>query len=99
MRFKGQLLQRHWQEGEDPMAEQHILDDEEVNLRVVQAWPRNQQVHLARRILDPGLATLDPQTGRPTVSSAELCGIGAGNRAAPSDEEIERWRMEKHAAL
>jgi hypothetical protein len=97
MRFRGQLLRRCSKEGEDPMAEQPILDDEEAILRVVQAWPRSQQVHLAHRILDPGLATLDPQTGRPVVSSAELRGIGAGDRTAPSDEEIERWRMEKHA--
>ncbi|WIG59772.1 MAG: hypothetical protein OJF49_002519 [Ktedonobacterales bacterium] len=79
------------------MAEQQVLDEETI-LRMVQAWPRDQQVHLARRILDPGLATLDPQTGRPYVASAELRGIGLGNRPAPSDEEIERWRLEKHGA-
>ncbi len=78
------------------MAEQHTMDEETI-LRMVQTWPRNQQLHLAHRILDPGLATLDPQTGRPFVASAELRGIGAGGRAAPSDEEIERWRMEKYA--
>ncbi len=83
-------------EAVDPMAEQHVMDEETI-LRVVQTWPRNQQAHLARRILDPGLATLDPQTGRPYVTSAELRGIGAGDRATPSDEEIERWRLEKYA--
>jgi hypothetical protein len=51
---------------------------------------------LARRILDPGLATLDPRTGRPYVASVELRGIGKGDRPAPSDEEIERWRAEKY---
>jgi len=78
------------------MAEQRVLDEEAV-LRMVRAWPRDQQVHLARRILDPGLGTLDPQTGRPYVASATLRGIGSGGRPAPSDEEIERWRLEKYA--
>jgi hypothetical protein len=77
------------------MAQQQTMDEETI-LRMVQAWPRQQQVHLARRILDPGLATLDPQTGRPYVSSAALRGIGAGGHEAPSDEEIERWRLEKY---
>ena len=78
------------------MAEQLTLDEETI-LRAVRQWPREQQVRLAQRILDPGLATLDPQTGRPYVASAELRGIGAGNRPAPSDEEIDRWRGEKYA--
>jgi hypothetical protein len=77
------------------MAEQQVLDEEAI-LRMVRTWSRDQQVHLAHRILDPGLATLDPQTGRPYVSSAALRGIAAGERAAPSDEEIERWRLEKY---
>jgi hypothetical protein len=78
------------------MAEPHIIDEETI-LRMVQALPRSKQVHLAHRILDPGLATLDPQTGLPLVTSAALRGIGTGGRPAPSDEEIERWRMEKYA--
>ena len=78
------------------MAEQQITDEETI-LRMVQALPRSRQVQLAHRILDPGLATLDPQTSRPYVTSAELRGIGAGGREAPSDEEVERWRMEKYA--
>ena len=40
--------------------------------------------------------TIDPRTGRPYVMSAELRGIGAGGKEPPTDEEIERWRMEKH---
>lgn len=78
------------------MTEQQILDEETV-LRMVRNWPREQQVHLAHRLLDPGLATLDPRTGRPYVASAELRGIGAGDRPVPSDEEIDRWRLEKYA--
>jgi glycolate oxidase iron-sulfur subunit len=50
----------------------------------------------------PGLSklaepeTIDPQTGRPYVMSSALRGIGAGDKKPPTDEEIERWRMEKH---
>jgi len=77
------------------MAEQQTLDEEAI-LRLVRMWPRDQQVDLAHRILDPGLGTLDPQTGRPLVSSAELRGIAAGDRPTPSDEEVERWRIEKY---
>ncbi|HEV7128665.1 MAG TPA: hypothetical protein VGN32_14645 [Ktedonobacterales bacterium] len=77
------------------MAKRQVLDEDEV-LRLIQAWSRERQIWLARRILDPGLRTLDPRTGRPYVASAELRGIGAGDRPAPSDEEIERWRMEKY---
>ena len=77
------------------MAE-HVVLDEETILRAVQEWPREQQVQLAHRILDPGLGTLDPETGCPHVTSAMLRGIGAGDNPPPSDEEIERWRMEKY---
>jgi hypothetical protein len=85
------------------MSDQQVLDADAI-LQVVRTWPRDQQVQLARTILaqvvdargDPGLATLDPQTGRPYVASADLRGIGAGGRPAPSDEEIERWRLEKY---
>ena len=77
------------------MADQPIVDEEAV-LRAVQHWPRERQLRLAHRLLDPGLATLNPQTGRPYVSSTELRGMGLGGRPAPSDEEIERWRMEKY---
>lgn len=77
------------------MAEQKTLDEEAI-LRLVRTWPRDQQLDLARRILDPGLATLDPHTGRPAIPSAALRGIAAGERPAPTDEEVERWRLEKY---
>lgn len=77
------------------MSEQLVLDEDAI-LRLVREWPRDQQVQLAQRILDPGLGVLNPQTGRPYITSAELRGIGAGNGPAPSDEEIERWRAEKY---
>jgi hypothetical protein len=76
------------------MAEPSMLDESTI-LQSIREWPREQQVHLARMILDPGLATLDPNTGRPYVTSAELRGIGAGNSKPPSDEEIEQWRLER----
>lgn len=83
-------------ERETSMAETSTLDEETI-LRAVREWPREQQIHLAQRILDPGLATLNPRTGRPSVASAELRGVGKGDRPAPSDEQIARWRDEKYA--
>lgn len=76
------------------MAEQQPLDEDAL-LRMAQTLPRDQQVRLAHRILDTGLATINPETGRPYVSSAALRGIGLGGHPAPSDEDIERWRIEK----
>jgi hypothetical protein len=73
-----------------------MIPDEEAILRVVRTWPRDLQLDLAHRILDSGLATLDPLTGRPYVASAELRGLMKGERPAPSDEDIERWREEKY---
>jgi hypothetical protein len=78
------------------MAEPLVLDEDTI-LRTAREWPRERQVQLARRILDPGLGTLAPQTGYPYAASAELRGIGAGDRPPPSDDEIERWRMEKYS--
>lgn len=79
------------------MAEQQVADEESI-LRVVREWSSERRVRLAQRLLDPGLGTLDPQTNRPYVTSAELRGIGAGERPSPSDEQIERWRLEKYDA-
>lgn len=86
------------------LADQHVPDADAI-LRLVRTWPPDKRVRLAHSILeqvfdahdDPGLATLDPRTGRPYVTSAELRGIGAGGRPAPSDEEVERWRVEKYS--
>ncbi len=78
------------------MAEQAIQDEDAV-LRVVRQWPRAQQVHLAHRILDQGLETINPQTGQPYVTSGQLRGIAAGGNPPPSDEDIERWRLEKYS--
>jgi hypothetical protein len=77
------------------MAEPY-LEDEEAILRTVHSWPRERQLALVRRLLNSGLDTLDPQTQRPRVPSAALRGLASGRQAAPSDEEIERWRQEKY---
>lgn len=77
------------------MAE-HSVQDEDAILRVVRQWPHAQQVQLARRILDPGLETINPQTGRPYVMSGQLRGMAGGDNPPPSDEDVERWRLEKY---
>jgi hypothetical protein len=94
-RYRARTSKKGTRRGEEYMADQQTLDEEAI-LRIVQDWPRGRQVHLAHLILDPGLATLDAQTGRPLISSAELRGIGAGDAPAPSDEDVERWRLEKY---
>lgn len=77
------------------MAEQYALDEETV-LRLVQALPREQQIHLAHRVLASSQGTSAEQAGQPFVSSAELRGVGSGGLPAPTDEEIEQWRLEKY---
>ena len=74
------------------------LDQEEI-LRVVRSWPRSRQEQLAHRILSAVKQeqehTIDPTTGRPYVSAGELQGILAvPGKPAPTDEDIERIRME-----
>lgn len=73
--------------------------DQETILRAVRTWPRSQQEQLARIILRDieQEKTIDPATGRPYVSSEELRGILAiPGKPAPTDEDIERIRMEKY---
>jgi hypothetical protein len=77
------------------VAEPNLADEEAV-LRVVESWPRDRQLSLVRRLLDPGRDTLDPATHRPIVSSASLRGLLTAHRLAPSDEEVDRWREEKY---
>ena len=75
---------------------QQLSRDEEAVLRVVGSWPREQQIQFAHRLLDPGVGTRDPHTGRPRLASAALRGISAGGLPAPTDADIERWRLGKH---
>ena len=78
--------------------------DPETILRTIRTWPRVQQEQLAQAILhalgseneqdDP---TIDPVTGHPYVSSQDLRGLLATpGRPSPTDEDIERLRMEKY---
>ena len=73
--------------------------DQETILRVVRSWPRSLQEQLARMILsdtEPD-GTINPKTGRPYVSSEELRGLlVTPGKPAPTDEDIERIRMEKY---
>lgn len=79
-----------------------MTPDQETILRIVRTWPRAQQVRLARMILgDLGDTdqddTIDPATRRPHLSSEYLRGILATpGKPPPTDEDIERIRMEKY---
>ena len=70
-------------------------------LRAIQEWPVEEQVALARTILQRAEELQQGQQGqRPQVPSAALRGLLANGQPAPSDEEVARWldeaRMEKH---
>lgn len=73
--------------------------DQETILRVVRSWPRSLQEQLARMILSDSEPddTINSKTGRPYVSSEELRGLlTTPGKTAPTDEDIERIRMENY---
>lgn len=74
--------------------------DQDTIIRAVRDWSRERREQLARLILmDNGQETIDPQTGRPYISSDELRGlISKPGKPAPTDEEIERLLMERYNA-
>ncbi len=69
-------------------------------LRDIQGWPVEEQVALARTILQRAEELRQGQ--RPQVPSAALRGLLANGQPAPSDEEVARWldeaRMEKYGS-
>jgi hypothetical protein len=70
-------------------------------LRDIEEWPVEEQVALARTILQRAeeLRQSQPEQ-QPSVPSAALRGLLANDRPAPSDDEVARWleeaRMEKY---
>jgi hypothetical protein len=74
--------------------------DRERILRDIQAWPVEEQMELARAILQRAEELQQGQ--RPRVPSAALRGLLANGQPAPSDEEVARWldeaRMEKYGS-
>jgi hypothetical protein len=80
------------------------MQDRERILRDVGEWPVEEQVALARTILQRAEALLREQrmllSAGPRVSSAALRGLLANDQPAPSDEDVARWldeaRMEKY---
>jgi hypothetical protein len=67
--------------------------ERETILRTVAAWPREDQVALARAILHRAttLGAMTPQ--RP--SWRQMVGLAAQGRPAPSDDEVARW-LDEH---
>jgi len=77
--------------------------DPETILQTIRSWPRAQQEQIAQTILNALLVeneedhTIDPVTGHPYVSSQELRGLlAAPGRPTPTDDDIDRLRMEKY---
>ncbi len=68
--------------------------DHDTIMHAVQQWPREQQLELAREILQAA-ATNTPRPAPSQDSWQRLVGILATDQPAPSDEEIERWREER----
>lgn len=76
-----------------------ITPDQETILRIVRTWPYVEQVRLAHMILRDikESHTINSMTRRPHVSSEEMRGLLATpGKPPPTDEDIERIRMEKY---
>ncbi len=65
--------------------------DHDTILDAIQRWPRDAQLALAREILQAAAASSEETKGR---GWGDLVGLFATGEAAPSDEELERWREE-----
>jgi hypothetical protein len=64
--------------------------DREAILRAVEGWPPDEQVALARALLERAAAHSVPPTVEPLSDSAwdALYGIGSSGSTAPSDEQV-----------
>lgn len=71
-------------------------------LKAVEGWAPDEQVALARAILERAAAHLVPPTVEPPSGSTwdALYGIASSGSTAPSDEQVAQWldehRMEKY---
>jgi hypothetical protein len=76
--------------------------DREAILRTVEGWAPDEQVTLARAILERAAANSRPSTAQPSSRSTwdALYGIALSGDTAPSDEQVAQWldehRMEKY---
>ncbi len=68
--------------------------DRDAILRIIESWPQDEQLALAREIAR--------RAGAPSITPAHasfedaLGMLATPGQPAPTDEEIERWRMEKY---
>ncbi len=84
--------------------------DRETILRAIEAWPVEERLALARTIIEQTSPPAPNTSGAPARSTWDaLYGIASSSaledargmlatpgQPAPTDEEIERWRMEKY---
>ncbi len=81
--------------------------DRDAILRIIESWPIEEQVTLARAILEHAAHPTRGPSATPARSTWDaLYGIASPKNAlgmlatpghpAPTDEKIERWRMEKY---
>lgn len=70
-----------------------ILDRDAI-LRAIQSWPFDQQLALAQEITRRALTPSVPATHAPFEEALGL--LATPGKLAPSDEDIERLRMERY---
>lgn len=68
--------------------------DRDMILNAVQSWSHEEQLALAQEIIRRASAPLAMATHAPFDEALGM--LATPGEPAPSDEEIERWRMEKY---
>lgn len=71
--------------------------DREAILKAVEGWPPDEQVALARALLERAAAHSVPPTTQPPSHSTwdALYGIASSGDTAPSDEQVAQW-LDEH---
>lgn len=76
------------------MSDSTLLDRDTI-LRTVRSWSPGEQRALAGEILrHVGIPPVEEPLGPP--DSAGIAGLLATTQAAPTDEEVARWRDERY---
>jgi hypothetical protein len=70
--------------------------ERETILKVIEAWPPEDQMALARVILRRATMRATRRTARPQDPSwRQMAGLASNEQAPPSDEEVAQW-LDEH---
>ena len=70
--------------------------DREAILKAIEAWPLEDQVALAQRILERSAAhTASGATTPQRPSWKQMAGLASNGQTPPSDEEVAQW-LDEH---